>query len=56
VKRRFKSALQAIYPEIKPGWDMVFYSRLASATSSYPDIADAVVSQLDEAGLLIKSN
>ena len=56
VKRRFKSALQKIFEEIKPGWDMIFYSRKASAACSFPEITAAVDRLLSEADLLVKSD
>jgi ribonuclease P protein component len=52
VKRRFKSAIQAAFPDIKPGWDMIFYTRSASAASTFQDIASAVARLLQDASLL----
>lgn len=52
AKRRVREAVRLVYHHIKPGWDVVFAIRSpVTATISFMNIQDAVVSLLQQAGI-----
>jgi len=54
AKRRMRAALQAIFPAIKPGWDLIFLARQPLLTTDFKDIQAAFFSLLSGADLLVK--
>ncbi len=55
VKRMMREAVRHKLGEIRPGRDLVFIARPASAEASYEQIADAVVQVLQRTNVLVPS-
>lgn len=52
VKRRIKACLQEFWIDIKPGWDLIFYSRVPIIDANYQDLRKAIKHLLEKAGVL----
>jgi len=52
VRRRIWAAVDQQWNEIKPGWDLIFYSRSAIVDADYPEILNAVKHLLGQAGVI----
>ncbi len=51
VRRRVRACLRAGWGKIRPGWDLIFYTRSAIAAAEFSAIEDAVIHLLREAGV-----
>ena len=52
VRRRIKACLKNNWRNVKPGWDLVFYSRSVIVYADYQEIDDAIKHLLLSAGVL----
>ena len=52
VRRRIWAAVDQQWNEIKPGWDLIFYSRSAIVNADYSEILNAVKHLLGQAGVI----
>jgi ribonuclease P protein component len=57
VRNRIKRLLREILRQtsLKPGWDIVFYARLAAADASFADLKNLILSLLSRAQLLMEN-
>jgi RNase P protein component len=54
VKRRMREAVRSLYPRLRPSHDLVFIARPAAVTASAADLAAAIRSLAQRAGLLAR--
>jgi ribonuclease P protein component len=52
VRRRIWAGVDELWPEIKPGWDLIFYSRSAIVDADYSEVLIAVKHLLGQAGVI----
>jgi ribonuclease P protein component len=52
VRRRFKACLQEYWHSLKPGWDLIFYSRTPVVEADFQEIKIAIKHLLTQAGVL----
>jgi ribonuclease P protein component len=52
VRRRIKACLHDYWGQVKPGWDLVFYSRAASVGVDFQDLKNAIEHLLNKASVL----
>jgi len=52
IRRQIKACLHDNWKAIKPGWDLIFYSRSAIINADYQEIQDAILHLLQQAGAL----
>ena len=52
VKRRIKACLHDYWNQVKPGWDLIFYSRAAAVGVDFQDLKNAIEHLLKKAGVL----
>ena len=52
VRRRIWAALDQQWSEVKPGWDLIFYSRSAMVDAEFSEILIAVKRLLGQAGVI----
>jgi ribonuclease P protein component len=52
IRRRIWAAVDQQWNEIKPGWDLIFYSRNAIVDADYLEILNAVKHLLGQAGVI----
>ncbi len=55
VKRRIRSAVEEIYPAIRPGWKVIFLARKPILSVEFKEIKAALGALLKEAGLLVEA-
>ena len=55
AKRRIRSALEAIFPEIRPGWKIIILARKSILSAEFKEIQAALIRLLKEAGLLVEA-
>ena len=56
AKRRLRAALDALRPNVLPGWDAVWIARTGAATATWPEVVRAVATLGRRAGLLTTSS
>jgi ribonuclease P protein component len=56
VKRRIKSCIDQIWPNVDLQWDMIFYSRAAIVNANITEVCSAIEHLLLEAGVLGEKN
>jgi ribonuclease P protein component len=52
VRRRIKSCVENYWNMIKPGWDLIFYSRIAVVDTDYTTLKHAINHLLEKADVL----
>ena len=52
IRRRIKACLQESWQSVKPGWDLIFYSRTPVNEANYQEINKAIKHLLEKAGVL----
>jgi ribonuclease P protein component len=52
ARRRIQAELRDYWNDIKPGWDLIFYSRNAIVDADYQDIKNAIMHLLQKAGAI----
>ena len=52
VRRKIKACVNDYWKMIKPGWDLVFYSRVAMVDADYQTVQNAINHLLGKAGVL----
>jgi len=52
TRRRVRACLQSMWEQVKPGWDMVFYTRKAILFTEFVDLENAIKHLLEKAGVL----
>ena len=52
IRRRIKACLQEYWYSLKPGWDLIFYSRTPVVEADYQEISKAIKHLLIQAGVL----
>ncbi len=55
VKRRIRSAVEGIYPEIRPGWKIILLARKPILAVEFQEIKAALSWLLKEADLLVEA-
>ncbi len=55
AKRRIRSAVDAIFPEIRPGWNIILLARKPLILAEFKEIKAALIWLLKEAGLLVEA-
>ncbi len=53
VKRRMREAVRSLYPRLRSGHDLVFIARPPAAFASVSDLAAAITSLTQRAGLVV---
>ena len=56
IKRRMRACLDAIWVDISPSWDMIFYARTRSTEATFLELQDCMRNMLKRAGILMKDN
>jgi len=51
IRRRLREAVRHCYPQIQPGWDLVWIARPPIYYSTFSQIGDAVEELLQQAGV-----
>lgn len=52
VKRRIRACLHDYWIQVKPGWDLIFYTRAAVVGADYQDLKNAIEHLLSRASVL----
>lgn len=52
VRRRIQAGLDEQWNNLKPGWDLIFYSRSAIVDADYQEIMNAIMHLLQKAGAI----
>ena len=53
IKRKLRSSISHFWPNIKTGFDLIFYARKAGLDASYNDWLDAIRELLESENLII---
>jgi ribonuclease P protein component len=54
AKRRIRASVDAIFPLIQNGWDLIFLARKSIGRADYAQINSAIQTLLKNAGLLVE--
>jgi ribonuclease P protein component len=52
AKRRIRAIIDALLPDLKPGWDMIFLARVPIREAGFQEIEMAAASLLQRAGVI----
>lgn len=51
AKRQMRAALQALFPHLQPGWDLIFIARQPIARARFAEIQAALTNLVERAGI-----
>jgi ribonuclease P protein component len=55
AKRRLRAVMDALIPQLPPGWDVVLVARKPAVTAHYNDLTEAVMDLLSRTSLIVNS-